>query len=268
MPAPVPGKPTVLAADGVQVTAPAAFKRAQAPVIPGLEFTEPLAAGAGANGFVAGVLPDAAGPSLLPERFVSGLGTPPATDDRVSLGGHEAVRYRDLRPNGFDRPLTVYVVPLREGAAAVACYGTQGCDQTAASLKLEGHEALPVGPDPALAEDLEALADDLRSARDDADKALAKARTRRAQADALNTLAAAYLTAADNEIEARPAEREIVRDIFARLRDAAGAYTGATRAARAGRERAYDSARARARRAEAALRGAFGRLEDAGYSVG
>ena len=43
----------------------------------------------------------------------------------------------------------------------------------------------------------------------------------------------------DNEIEARPAEREIVRDIFARLRDAAGAYTGATRAARAGRERAY-----------------------------
>ena len=139
----------MLAADGVQVTAPAAFKRAQAPVIPGLEFTEPLAAGAGANGFVAGVLPDAAGPSLLPERFVSGLGTPPATDDRVSLGGHEAVRYRDLRPNGFDRPLTVYVVPLREGAAAVACYGAQeGCDQTAASLKLEGHEALPVGPDP------------------------------------------------------------------------------------------------------------------------
>jgi serine/threonine-protein kinase len=267
-PQPAPAEPTVLAGGGVQLAAPAGFTRAKAPVIPGLDFTAPLAARAGASGIVAGVLPDASGPTLLPERFVSGLGAPPTTDDRVKLGDHEAVRYRDLRPNGFDQPLTLYVVPLSEGAAAVACYGADGCDETAASLKLEGHEALPVGPDAALAEELEALADDLRSARTAADRALAKARTRRAQAAALATLATAYRTAAGDEPEARPAEREIVRDIFARTRGAATAYAGVARAARAGRERAYDTARSRARRAESALQTAFGRLEDAGYAVG
>ena len=229
----------MLSADGVQVTAPYGFRRAQAPVIPGLDFKEPLSVASGQAGIVAGVLPDATGPSLLPERFVSGLGTPPATDKRVKLGDLEAVRYEALRPNGFDRPLTLYVVPLREGAAAVACFDAgPRCDQTAASLKLEGHEALPVGPSAAFAEDVEALADDLQAARTAAEKALDRARTRSAQADALAHARERLPRRRRNRPRARPGRtRHRPRDHHEH-QDAGDAYAAAARAARAGQERA------------------------------
>lgn len=267
-PTPAP-TPATLSADGVQLTAPAGWRRAQAPVIPGLDFTEPLAIANGDANAVAGLLPDAAGPTLLPPAFLDGLGAPPATDDRVKLGDLEALRYRDLRPNGVEQPLTVYVVPLETGAAAVACDGPQdACDQTAASLRLEGHRALGVGPSAEVAEDLDALAEALDSSRTTATRALRRARTRTSQAAALATLATAYREAAATEIATRPAERELVDALLDRVRDAAGAYADAARAAGGGRERAYADARTQARRGESALRTAFSRLEDAGYRVG
>jgi len=187
----------------------------------------------------------------------------------VKLGQVEALRYKGLRPNGFAKPLTVYVVPLTTGAAAVACFGPQrSCDQIAASLKLDGHKTLPVGPSQAFAQDVDGLAADLESARSAATKSLARARTRSAQASALATLASAYRDAATTDLAAGPAERDLARALTERIRAAATAYGAAATAARRGREGAYADARGDARRAETAIGAAFSRLEDAGYRVG
>jgi hypothetical protein len=242
---------------------------AEPQAVPGLDLQNAVSVKAKDGSATAGTLSDVSGPQLLPAAFLDGLGTPPATDDRVKLGDVEAIRYRDLRPNGVERPLTLYVVPLETGAAAVACAapGT-ACDQTAASLKLTGHEALPVGPSAAFAEDVDAVAADLESARAAADKALDRARTRSAQGDALAKLAAAYREAARTELAAGPAERSLASTLTARIEAAADAYGEAAQAARRGRESAYATARGTARKAESALASAFARLEDAGYRVG
>ena len=204
-------------------------------MIPGLDFKEPLAVAAGQAGIVAGVLPDA-------DR-------PVAAARALRLRARHAARHRRPRQarrrskrcatgtcgrTGSTGPLTLYVVPLREGAAAVACYGpATGCDQTAASLKLEGHEALPVGPSAAFAEDVEALADDLQAARTDCrEGARPGTHPRRAGRRAAQARSA-YRSAAETELEPGPAEREIVRGILASVTDAAGAYIAAARAARA-----------------------------------
>ncbi|MDA0182217.1 protein kinase [Solirubrobacter phytolaccae] len=261
--------PVTVAGGGVQLTAPTGWARTSAPVIPGLDFQAPVAVGAKEAWAVAGTLSEVSGPQLLPAAFLDGLGTAPAADDRVKLGELQAVRYRDLRPNGFDKPLTVYVVPLETGAAAVACFATRAaCDQTAASLQLDGLNALPVGPSSAFAQDVDALASDLEAARFNSAKALNRARTRTAQADALSSLAEDYREAAATELAAGPADTALASALSAKISAAADAYGDAAQAARSGRERAYAQARGAARKAESAVAGAFSRLEDAGYRVG
>ncbi|MBE2319395.1 serine/threonine protein kinase [Solirubrobacter sp. CPCC 204708] len=261
--------PVTVSAGGVQLTAPTGWRRAEAPVIPGLDLKDPVSIGASDGGAVAGTLTDPSGPQLLPAGFLEGLGNPPATDDRVKLGEAEAMRFRDLRPNGFDKPLTVYVVPLTTGAAAVACHGPQrACDETAASLRLEGHDTRPVGPSAEFAEDVDGLASELEAARSASTRALGRARTRTAQANALAALAGAYREAGQTELAAGPAERALATQITSRVKTAADAYGDAAQAARSGRERAYAQARSAARRAETSLQGAFDRLEEAGYRVG
>ena len=268
-PAPEPG-PTVLSGGGVRLTAPATWRRASAPVIPGLDLKSPLAIGPGGKkAAVAGIVSDVSGPALLPAAFVDGLGTPPATDDRVKLGDLEALRFKDLRPQGLTQPVTLFVVPLESGAATVACLAA-GCEEVAASLALPGQKTLPVGPSAQLAEDVDAITGDLEAARRAASGALRKARTRRAQGVALAGLAAAYRSSADDvgDLQAGPAEREILTAFAADVDQAADAYAGAARAARSGRERSYAQARTKARSGEAAMRSSLARLEDAGYRIG
>lgn len=265
----VTAEPVAVAAAGVRLTAPTGWQRTSAPVIPGLDFKEPIAVGARDVGAVAGTLSEISGPQLLPAKFVDGLGTPPSADDRVKLGELQAVRYRDLRPNGFDKPLTVYVVPLETGAAAVACFASQpACDQTAASLRLDGLNALPVGPSSAFAQDVDALASDIEAARSNSAKALKRARTRTAQAEALSSLAEDYREAAATELAAGPADQALASALSAKISAAADAYGDAAKAARSGREGAYAQARSAARQAESGVAEAFARLEDAGYRVG
>lgn len=275
-----PAPPVTVAGDGVRITVPPGWRRGEAPIIPGLDLAGPVALtmdGTPAAGLVAGRLPGVSGPMLLPARFTNRLGAPPP-QERVRLLWTSSLRYADLRPTGFDRPVTMYVAPLRHGAAIVACFAPEraprtfgaGCARAAASLWVTDGVPIAVEPSRELAGRIEALVSDLESARTDAERDLRRARTRRGQARALGRLAAAYHSAAGDAagIEAGPAERDAVAGLARALRRARSAYLAAERDAHRGRRAAYAAARARARRADGALRAALTRLEDAGYRLG
>jgi len=277
-PAPAPAKPLVVSGADLRLTAPAGWQRAEAPVIPGLEFAEPvaLAAGDADAGLVAGRLPAAEGAALLPPRFVGGLGAQARDDQVVRLGDVEAKHYPQLQPEGFDRPLSLYLVPTRTGVTAVACHAaspspalTRACAQAAASLRLRGGEALPLGPSADVADGLDAIAAGLERTRRAARRALARARTPTAQAVALARLARSYRRAGRvaGELETGPADRPSVRGLATALTAAGSAYGTTARAARAERRAAYEKARDRARRAERSLARRAAALEAAGYRV-
>ena len=66
----------------------------------------------------------------------------------------QAYRYDDLKPNGFDRAVTVYAAPTSAGVATLACLAPAAdaesfgatCDQIANTLELSSGDPFPVGP--------------------------------------------------------------------------------------------------------------------------
>ena len=66
----------------------------------------------------------------------------------------QAYRYDNLKPNGFDRTVTVYAAPTSAGVATLACLAPAAdaesfgatCDEIANTLELSSGEPMPVGP--------------------------------------------------------------------------------------------------------------------------
>ena len=134
---------------GVLLTVPQEWQAvSSAPAIPGLTLAHPIQLApngeASHAGLVAGAIPGHES-SPLPQEFLdSARGLP--TTSVVSLLEVQAYRYTSFSIPGYDRRLTVYVVPNPGGdRAALACYAEpalasqmQTCQHIVATLTLAG----------------------------------------------------------------------------------------------------------------------------------
>ncbi len=249
-PAPAAGK--VAANDQLELTYKAPWvSGGDANVVPGLELTRPIVLANGDGRIVAGRIAKP-GPGLLPDGLRVGA------TDAVFLGVVPALRHTGVPARG-GRHATVFVVPTDQGPQAIVCTSVAAspCEAVAATLHLRSATALDVHPNQAYAAGLgRLLADQSRSESADR-RALAKARTGKAQAVAAASAAAhqgalarrAKLLAPDMPRAANDAVAAAIAGIsrsYARLASAAGAE---------------DAARYRA--AGAALRGAHADLAHA-----
>jgi hypothetical protein len=250
--------------------------------IPGLRFTQPLArtpAGAPAGeALVAGVT-DAGGPALLPRAFLSTLPAPPPRDDAVLLGTVPAYRYRDLRPRGFARSLTLYVAPTTHGVVTIACQAPRAhagafmddCERAAASLKLvAGAQPFSLRPGGRYARTLQGTMTSLNRTRDGALRAMRAAPANAGQADSAQRVSAAYGRAASAlaGVPHSPAARDANRALVRALRAAQASWARLGDAARFGAAAGYASARAAAARGDDGVRRALQGLQPLGYRVG
>ena len=222
-------------------------------------------------------------PTLLPNGFRRALGLgagdiPERTPVKLGEDGLQAFRYKDLKPAGFDRTMTVYASPTSKGVLTVACMAQPtdakafqpGCEEIADTLSLSSGDPYPVGPDPAYAKTLSetfgALAKRVTAER----KALtADGATPRAQAAASRRIARGYSAAAATlaDTPVSPADKRLNDALVARLRAAAAAWRDAAAAARAKDKDGFRAAGAEIKKAEDALDATVARLKAAGYKV-
>jgi hypothetical protein len=190
----------------ITITYPNSWERGQAPSVPGIEFTNAIAAGPAGqenNRMVTGMV-DASGASLLPPAFVKTLGAEPDRKDTVRLGDYQAYRYRDLDPGGFNPALTVYAVPTDKGVATVACTADQAqaarflpaCERAASTLELEGAKPFELGPGREYVERVNQTLGRVQQGRARQLRALKAADTPAQQARAASNLQRAYATSA------------------------------------------------------------------------
>jgi hypothetical protein len=246
------------------------------PEIPGLRLQSPIALSKGADGsgnaLQAGTSA-ATGPSLLPETFLRRLSKEPARDDAVRLGELDAYRYRDLRPEGFNGPLTLYVAPTTAGVATVACSATAAsadtflpeCEDVAGGLKLVQGDAFALGADKDYLAKLDSAMKRLNADRERGSSALRKAKTPDGQGKAAASLSQAYGRArrALRGDPVSPAVRDAAASVQSALARTQAAYGRLAVAARGGNEGAYAAARGDVRKGEAALQAALKQVRSA-----
>jgi hypothetical protein len=271
-----PTADNVNTAGALELSYPDGWQRTDsAPQIPGLRLQSPIALaqdGGSGDALQAGTT-RATGPSLLPGTFLKTLGEEPPRDDAVRSGELEAYRYRNLRPEGFEGALTLYVAPTTAGVATVACSATAAsaetflpdCEEVATGLKLVQGEPFPLGPDKDYLAKLDSAMERLNSDRESGSKALRNAKSRSAQAKAAASLAQAYGRARGSlrGDPVSPAVQGAAASVQAALAKTQGAYTRLAAAARSGNEGAYAAARDDVRKGEAALKDALGRVRAA-----
>ena len=150
------------ASSGAAVKIPGGWSElGTAPDVPGLSLSDPKAAAPGGKdggtAIVVGTVDKAADNStLLAQPFLQAIGSVPKPSGAVQIGGGDvqAYRYDNLKPNGFDRAVTVYTAPTSAGVATLACLAPAAdaesfgatCDQIANTLELSSGDPFPVGP--------------------------------------------------------------------------------------------------------------------------
>jgi hypothetical protein len=216
-------------------------------------------------------------PTLLPAGLRAKLGATPKGDPVELSPGVQALRYRDLAPGGTNRPVTLFAVPTTGGVATLACVAPAGnaaafagqCDGVAATLRVTGAKALPVGPSKAYAATVSKAIGNLRAAERGAGGRLAKAKTPQAQAGAAGALSSAYLTAARALAKAQvgPADTLANNQLVAALRRTSAAYGKAAAAARRKDAGGFKRQDAAVRSAKAAVDKAIAKLRGAGYQI-
>lgn len=264
----------------VQLRYPASWQlRSVPPALPGVVFSDPLAlaSGLGNGGLTAGEVAAAGGPTLLTAPFRELVEGHLPAGEPVGLGGFEAYRYAGLRVRGLAAPVTVYVVATSAGVATIACLqatevapGFQAkCAQVAATLRLFGVSAYPLGPSAAYARGLSAAFDRLRAGVSGPLAALTAATAPTAQASALGRLSAAYARARTDlgAIISSPALRDAQSALIAALGTIESGYARAASSARSGNAAAYASADRTLSAGEASLSKALTGLASMGYQV-
>jgi hypothetical protein len=267
-------------AGDLELSFPSTWRRPSSPLAPpGLTLSQPLGlvAARSAGSLVAGMATDAAGPTLLPAAFTTQLqGAPPAPHDAVLLGGLQAYRYAGLHLKGSSDALTVYVVPTSAGVASIACRASPpaaatlaSCERIAATLRLSGASAYPLGPSAAYARVLNDQLARLRAGAGAAATALQAARTPTAQAAAATKLSQAYAQASGGLARAttNPTVRDANAQLAGALAEIATAYSTAASAARSGDGARYGAAVTAVRRGVGALHRAQRSLGALGYDV-
>jgi hypothetical protein len=270
-----PAAGNVNTAGALELSYPDGWQRAEdPPAIPGLRLQSPMALSSGgpSDALVAGTT-RATGPSLLPEAFLRRLGEAPPRDDAVRLGDLDAYRYRDLRPEGFDGPLTLYVAPTTAGVATVACSAAAGraetflpaCEDVAGGLKLIRGEAFALGADKDYLAKLDKAFARLNRDRGREARALRNAGAQAGQAKAAASLSQSYRRARQSlrGSSVSPAVRGAAVSLQAALARTGAAYARLAAAARRGNQTAYDAVRKDARAGETAVQNALKRVRAA-----
>lgn len=265
-----PAADNVNAAGALELSYPDGWQRAQdPPAIPGLELKDPIALserGSARDALVAGTT-EATGPTLLPAAFLRRLDESPERDDAVRLGTLDAYRYRNLRPDGFDGRLTLYVAPTSVGVATVACAATGGsagtflpaCEDVAAGLDLTRGEAFALGADKNYLARLDRTFGRLNRDRKRQVRALRAAKTPAAQAKAASSLSESYGRARRSLRggSVSPAVSGAAASVRAALARTEAAYARLGAAARRGNGEAYAAARKDVQAAEASVQRAL-----------
>ena len=265
-----PAADNVNTAGALELSYPDGWERTDSPPeIPGLRLQSPIALAQEAesgDALQAGTT-RATGPSLLPDTFLRTLGEEPPRDDAVRSGELEAYRYRNLRPEGFDGALTLYVAPTTAGVATVACSATAAsaetflpeCEEVAAGLKLIQGEPFALGADEDYLAKLDSAMERLNSDRESGSKALRDAKNRSGQAKAAASLAQAYGRARSSlrGDPVSPAVQGAAASVQTALTRTQAAYARLAVAARRGNEGGYAAARDGVRKGEAALKDAL-----------
>ncbi|MGP0038729.1 MAG: protein kinase domain-containing protein [Solirubrobacteraceae bacterium] len=264
----------------IQLRYPAGWQVGAAlPAIPGISFTTPVVLGRspGGAGLTAGVVAAAAGPTLLAPAFRSKVTGALPTPAPVKLGAVEAYRYSGLQVAGLPGTVTLYAAPTSAGTVTLACWSSSAaastfqtdCGEVAATLRLLGATAYPLGPSAAYGHQLSATLDRLRTDTTGPLAALGAAKTPAAQATAARQLAAAYAAAAHSlrGTTVSPLLRDAQSAIVASLTRLSGAYTQAAAAAKSSSTTAYNRAGQAVDSASATLGGALRSLRGLGYTL-
>jgi hypothetical protein len=235
-----------------------------ADAVPGLKLTGPIALRSEGARIVAGKIARP-GPGLLPVGV-----RPPAATSGVTLGQTPALRHTGI-PAAGGTTATVFVVATDRGPEAIACVGAtdKACESVAATLRLNGADALDVQPSEAYATGLSAvLADHAR--RDSADRrALAGAATSRSQAAVAVAAARAQaeLVARTRSLAPPDAASAAHDAVVAAMAGTATGYKRLADAARAHDAGRYRRATATLDRASARLSATLGALKLLGYQI-
>jgi hypothetical protein len=195
----------------------------------------------------------------------------PATDDVVELGGVRAYRYRDLRPEGSQRRLTIFVVPTDAGVATAVCVvARRSCEAIVATAELSGVEAFALPPRDDFAVALRTTMHALNVSRRRERAQLGEAGTAKGQAREATDLSVVYADAARDfgRLPSGPAEKAAADKVAAGAADLERAYRRLAAAARAERAARYRDARAAIHTLERHLARRIERFGALGYKVG
>jgi hypothetical protein len=267
-------------AAGVLLEAPAAWQSARSPAaIAGLAVVRPTTFSphgeASAEGLLTGQLAGGE-PSPLPAAFLAQLARPPATQV-VRLEQTEAFRYAGLHVAGFDRPLSVYVIPNPGGASTVlACYGASAaaapprtCEAIVATVRFVGQVTnVNLQPDRRYAQSVGAIVEALERARTTLRGELRQASDHESVQRLATSLGGAFATAAsalaqiEPALVAGPAQAALTRA----LTRARAAYAALAVAAGGTSLAAYEAARERVEAGEASVTSALASYALFGYA--
>jgi serine/threonine protein kinase len=222
----------------------------------------------------------AANSALLPAPFLGSIGqasgtVPDRSAVRLPEQNLQAWRYRNLRPVGIGRELTVYTIPTSSGVDTLVCavppaqaaaFAPQ-CDAIAGTMRLRRGSPFPIGPSEAYASALNSTIGDLQAATTSSESSLQNSETLAGQAAAAQALASAYDTAAGqlDALNLSPADRSANARLVTALRGAGNAYSAAARAATAGDANGYTAASAAIPGAKGEVNSALAGVRAAGY---
>jgi hypothetical protein len=266
-------------AGALEFNTPEAWRASPRPAsVPGLTFeggATTVAPGADpGNGTMSTGFTDATGPALLPSGLLEALGEPPALTDQVKLGELAAYRYRNLKPDGFDQNLSMYVIPTTEGVATVACAAPAAkasafladCEGAATSLVLTTGDPYPLGVDQDYLDTLDQTVSGVNSERNTRLGALRRAKTGPGQARAAKSLQTVYTAAAKamGGVELSPAFVPANAKLADAFRATAAAYGRMAAGARANSASRYNRGRRAVSSGEKAVTAALKGLENVG----
>jgi hypothetical protein len=271
------GALTVVAASpDVKAKVPSGWsKLASAPAVPGMDLADPVAFTPGGKEggdlvLLGAVRKNADNSTLLSTNLIKAVGTLPAKEAVEVSGGLQGYRYRNVRVNGFNRPLTVFVVPTSAGVATFACAGAQTtCDGSANTMQLVSAKAFPVGPSADYAKAVGGALGALGKATKSGQATLTSAKTPKAQASAANALSAAYAKAGKTlgGLSVSPADKLANAQLVSGLNATAKAYSNAAKAASKNNKSAYAKASTAVAAGQKTVAKALAGLKSAGYNV-
>jgi hypothetical protein len=200
--------------------------------------------------------------ALLPAKLLDDGRTPDRTV--VEVGRARAYRYGDLADG-----LVVYAVPTASGVATIACEPPVGrpCDQVAASLKIDGVETYPLGPDTHFADAVAKAIKDVNRATDDGRHTIANAGTPARQANAAGTVRAhlAHVATRLRRLRVSPADNALKMTLSGAITAEATAFDRLRSAADHRDRTRYARAASAARDAQHDLLDGLEAFEPAGY---